>query len=132
MIMTPILKGIDHVHVYTKDRAAARSWFDDVMAMTPIEKFLPWAEGGGPLTLADPTDTIHIALFERESFQPTTSIAFGASGEQFLSWKSYFEAKGIALRIEDHDMAYSLYFYDPDINMYEITTYDADLVRKSL
>lgn len=130
--MIPTLKGFDHMHVYTADRAAAQIWFADVMAMNPIEEFLPWAEGGGPLTLADPTGKIHLALFERDSFQPTTSIAFGASGEQFLEWKRYFEAKGITLRIADHDMAYSLYFYDPDKNMYEITTYDSKTVREEL
>ena len=130
--MTPTLKGFDHIHVYTLDRAAAQTWFADVMAMKPIEEFLPWAEDGGPLTLADPTGKIHLALFERDSFEPTTSIAFGASGEQFLKWKSHFEAQEITLRIEDHDMAYSLYFHDPDKNLYEITTYDAKTVREAL
>ncbi|MEP3891706.1 MAG: VOC family protein [Hellea sp.] len=130
--MIPTLKGIDHIHVYTSDRTAAQAWFADVMALEPIEAFLPWAEGGGPLTLSDPTDQIHIALFERDSFKPTSTIAFGASGDQFLEWKRHLESKGLALRISDHDMAYSLYFQDPDNNVYEITTYEPDLVRKAL
>lgn len=130
--MTPTLKGFDHMHVYTADRAAARAWFAEIMALQPIEAFLPWAEGGGPLTLADPTGNIHLALFERDSFEPATNIAFGATGEQFLEWKGHLENKGLPLRISDHDMAYSLYFRDPDKNMYEITTYDSEVVRAAL
>ena len=130
--MTPTLKGIDHVHICTSDRAAAQRWFAEAMALQPIKEFLPWAEGGGPLTLADPSGKIHLALFERDSFEPTTSIAFGASGEQFLQWKAHLESKGLMLRISDHDMAYSLYFSDPDKNMYEITTYEPEAVRAAL
>ena len=82
--MTPTLKGIDHVHIYVADRQAAVNWYADVMAMEPIEAFLAWAEGGGPLTLSDPTDTIHLAIFERESFTPSNNVAFGATG--FNGW----------------------------------------------
>ena len=130
--MTPRINGIDHIHVYTADRVAAQAWFAEIMAMQPIENFLPWAEGGGPLTLTDPTNKIHIALFERISFEPSSTIAFGASGEQFLEWKRHLESKALMLRLSDHDMAYSLYFQDPDKNMYEITTYEPDAVRKVL
>lgn len=130
--MTPTLTGIDHIHVYTADRAAAQAWFAEIMALQPIKEFLPWTEGGGPLTLTDPADQIHIALFERDSFEPSSTIAFGASGEQFLEWKRHLESTGLTLRLSDHDMAYSLYFRDPDKNMYEITTYEPDIVRKAL
>ena len=130
--MAPTLKGFDHMHVYVAERAAAIKWYADVMAMEPIEEFLSWAEGGGPLTLTDPTDTIHLALFERESFESSTHIAFGASGAQWLEWKIHLESKDIAVRANDHKMAYSLYFHDPDKNMYEITTYEAEIVRTEL
>lgn len=130
--MTPTLKGFDHIHVYTADRAAAQRWFANIMAMKPIEEFLPWAEDGGPLTLADPSNKIHLALFEREHFKPSTIIAFGASAAQWLEWKTHLENKGLILRIEDHDMAYSLYFHDPDKNMYEITTYEPEIIRAAL
>ena len=35
-------------------------------------------------------------------------------------------------RIEDHALAFSLYFHDPDGNMHEITTYEHDAVRSGL
>lgn len=130
--MTPTLKGFDHAHVYVADRAAAVKWYANVMDMTPIPEFLSWAEGGGPLTLTDPTDTIHLAIFERECFEPGTHIAFGASGAQWLQWKTHLESKSLTVRADDHVMAYSLYFRDPDENMYEITTYEPEVVRAAM
>jgi len=127
--MMPRLTKIDHVHAYVADRAAAVKWYNDVLGMTPIKAFLSWAEGGGPLTLEDPSGTIRLALFEREHPANASTVAFGASGEEFLQWKTHLERKGLTVRIEDHDMAYSIYFKDPDENLYEITTYDVETVR---
>jgi len=130
--MIPTLKGFDHMHVYVSDRASAEIWYADIMGLKRMDAFTSWTEDGGPLTLSDPTDKIHLALFECASFEPATIIAFGASGQQFLHWKTHLEAKGLTLRLSDHDMAYSLYFHDPDKNMYEITTYETEVVRAIL
>ena len=130
--MTPSLNGIDHIHIYVTDRDAAVKWYDDVLGMTPVKAFLSWAKDGGPLTIEDPSRTIHLALFERERPAATSTVAFGASGEDFLNWKNYLESKGLALRINDHDMAYSMYFPDPDENLFEITSYDHDHIRATL
>jgi len=128
--MTPRFNGIDHVHVYVADRDAAVIWYKDVLGMTPIKAFLSWAQNGGPLTLEDPSGTVHLALFERENPASASTVAFRASGEQFLKWKTHLENKGLIVRINDHDMAYSMYFSDPDKNLYEITTYEPEKVRE--
>ena len=73
-----------------------------------------------------------MALFERAEPAVCTAIAFGTSGEDFLSWKDHLEEKGLQLRIADHKLSYSLYFHDLDRNMHEITTYDHELVRRRL
>jgi len=130
--MTPTLKGFDHIHVYVSDRGVAETWYADILDLKPIEALASWAAGGGPLTLQDPNGVIHLALFERENFTPSTHIAFGADGQQFLQWKDHLKAKGLAVRLEDHDMAYSLYFRDLDKNIYEITTYEPEVVRAAL
>ena len=130
--MIPSLEKIDHVHVYVSDREAAVKWYTDVLGMRPIKAFLSWSKGGGPLTLEDPSGEVHLALFERENPTSISTVAFGASGEQFLKWKTHLEGKGLTLRVNDHDMAFSLYFSDPDGNLYEITTYEHEAVRKAL
>ncbi len=126
--MTPTLNGIDHIHVYVSDREVAEAWYGRVLNLKRVEAFMQWAADGGPLTLGNPEDTIHLALFERANHSGASAIAFAASGEQFLAWKAHLEAMDIELRISDHALAYSLYFSDPDENMHEITTYEHEYV----
>ncbi len=130
--MTPTLKGFDHIHVYVSAWDSAEKWYGDVLGFTRVEALMPWAVKDGPLTLEDPIGNIHLALFERADHQGSTAIAFGADSDQFLAWKTHLEGKGLKLRITDHKLAYSLYFYDPDNNMHEITTYDHEIVRQAL
>lgn len=130
--MLPKLKGIDHVHVYVASREAAEKWYAEVLGFTRVKALESWAVPGGPLTLEDAGGNVHLALFERGDNDGGTAIAFGATGDEFLGWKAHLEAHGLALRVTDHKLAYSLYFYDPDDNMHEITTYDHEQVRESL
>ena len=130
--MTPAMKGIDHIHVYVASWERAEQWYEDVLGFKRLEAYMSWAVPGGPLTIENADGNVHLALFERENQDGSTAIAFGAAGEEFLAWKAHLEAKGIELRISDHDLAYSLYFYDPDNNMHEITTYDHEYVREKL
>ena len=129
--MIPRLTGIDHVHVYVSDRAVAEAWYRELMGFERVEALLDWTVDGGPLTLEDPSGTVHLALFESDR-GPGTAIAFGAAGEAFLAWKAHLEGHGLALRVADHTLAFSLYFHDPDGNMHEITTYEHDFVRARL
>ena len=115
--MIPTMTGIDHVHVYVSNREAAAQWYQDVLGFKVVEKLLMWAGEGGPLTLQDISGNVHLALFEADK-EPDTTIAFGATGAEFVSWKQHLESQGIQLRITDHQLAWSLYFHDPDENMH--------------
>lgn len=130
--MTPKLNGIDHIHVYVARWDEAEAWYETVLGFKRVEALMPWAVKGGPLTLENSEGNVHLALFEREDHSGSSAIAFGASGEEFLAWKTYLENKGLELRITDHKLAFSLYFTDPDQNMHEITTYERDYVAQLL
>ena len=130
--MVPQLGGIDHIHVYVPDWESAEKWYGDILGFRRVEKFMVWAVKNGPLTLESADGEVHLALFERENHPDTSAIAFGADGEQFLSWKVHLEDRGLKLRITDHDLAFSLYFSDPWGNLHEITTYDHEHVRNKL
>jgi len=124
-MMPPSLDRIDHVHVYVKDRAAAARWYAEVMGMKPIEEFLTWAEGDGPLTLANAANTVRIALFEHPARARHATVALGVGAREFVAWKAHLaHAFGAPVELEDHDLSWSLYFSDPDGNPYEITTYE--------
>jgi catechol 2,3-dioxygenase len=129
--MPPNLSGIDHVHVYVRSWQEAEPWYQSVLGFKRLEAFMSWAVDGGPLTLEDASGKVHLALFESDQ-PPTSTIAFGASGEEFLAWRAHLEEQGLELRLADHSLAWSLYFYDPFGNYHEITTYEHDLVRRQL
>lgn len=93
---------------------------------------MSWAVNNGPLTIENEDKTIHLALFERPAHSGKSSIAFGASGEQFLAWKVHLQKHGLDLRVTDHKLAYSMYFSDPWDNPHEITTYERDYVAEHL
>ena len=71
-------------------------------------------------------------MFEKPDHPGSSAIDFQASGEAFLSWKAHLEAHGLELRLADHQLAFSLYFGDPDNNLHEITTYDHEFVSRRL
>jgi catechol-2,3-dioxygenase len=131
----PTLLDVDHVHVYVNDRAAAERWYGDVLGLRRVEELELWATDRGPLTIANPSGTVHIALFERPAQvqKRHSTIALSVTARDFAAWKRHLEAAlGKALEVVDHDLSLSMYFTDPDGNPYEITTNDHESARAVL
>jgi catechol-2,3-dioxygenase len=124
MTMAPSLKNIDHVHIMVRDRVAAEAWYANTLGFKRITALESWAADGGPLTLADASGQIHLALFEGAPTTARSVVAFGASAAQFEAWRLHLaQALGREPEVVDHQMAKSIYFKDPEGNPYEITTY---------
>ena len=131
--MIPKFIGIDHVHVYARDREAAATWYKDILGFSVVEEYRFWSEHEyGPLTIQDASETIHLALFKSDDFIPDSVLAFGVNGSEFLKWKAYLEEKDLLKRCSDHSKMWSLYFSDLDENGLEITTADYDIVAAQL
>ncbi|POZ62236.1 VOC family protein [Chromobacterium alticapitis] len=123
--MAPTTLGIDHIHVYVRDRAAAEAWYEHVLGLTRLAALAAWSQDGGPLTLADAAHSIHLALFERANPAPGPAIALRVDAAGFLAWREHLQNElGRRLDAVDHDLSWSMYFADPDGNGYEITSYD--------
>jgi NAD(P)-dependent dehydrogenase (short-subunit alcohol dehydrogenase family) len=129
----PPLDGVDHLHVFVTDRAAAERWYAGALGLRRVEALAHWAAGGGPLTLADAADRVHLALFERPSQPNRATIALGTDAAGFIAWRQRL-AHWLAAAPEavDHDVSWSIYFSDPDGNPYEITCYQHDHVAAAL
>ena len=130
--MAPILKDVDHLHVNVGSWSKAEEWYQSMLGFKRVDALMGWAVKNGPLTIENPEGTIHLALFESENPETTNVIAFGATGKEFLNWKTRLENHGLKLRVTDHKLAYSLYFSDPWKNSHEITTYERDYVAAKL
>ncbi|HEY6133597.1 MAG TPA: VOC family protein [Rubrivivax sp.] len=128
--MAPSLLGVDHIHVFVQDRQAAEAWYARVMGLSRSPGLEFWAADGGPLTLQDSANTVHIALFERPRQNNRATVALRTSAEGLRAWQAHLSAfPEITVKFEDHQVALSIYFSDPDGNPYEITTYDHEAFR---
>lgn len=95
------------------------------MGLVRTPELVFWSEDGGPLTLQDPGNTVHIALFERPRQANRATIALRVSADAFTRWRSHLASlPELSVSVQDHAVSMSLYFSDPDGNPYEITTYE--------
>jgi len=125
--MAPTLLGVDHIHVFVQDRKAAEAWYSRVMGLSRSPGLEFWAADGGPLTLQDSANTVHIALFERERQANRATVALRTSAEGLSAWQSHLATfPEMKVNFEDHQVAVSIYFSDPDGNPFEITTYECE------
>ena len=131
--MPPSLLRVDHIHLFVTDRASAIQWYGEMLNFKPIAELEFWAASAEePLTIGSPDGSIRFALFQAQSIPCRSTIALGATGEEFLAWREYLSQKlGVDLKIFDHEVAWSLYFDDPDGNPFEITTHDYAIVASA-
>ncbi len=130
--MIPTFDRIDHLHVHVADRHKAEQWYADVMGFARMPELESWAERG-PLMLHNSSGTVRIALFETAPPASRATVAFVASPEEFVAWRQHLiEKLRRPVEPEDHQLAWSLYFQDPDGNPWEITSYQHALVATML
>ena len=134
--------GLDHVHVYVRDRSAAARWYGAVLGFRRDPRFAVWGrEVGGPLTLTADDRSTHLALFEDEKRAGRGStVALRMEGSAFVAFARrtskvpLYDRRRIPAeaRFQDHELSLSLYFNDLDGNPLEVTTYDVQHARLRL
>ncbi|MBW8758207.1 MAG: VOC family protein [Burkholderiales bacterium] len=130
--MIPIFDRIDHIHVYVANRNKAEQWYADVMGFSRVPELEAWASDG-PLTLGNPSGTVHIALFEAAPQPCRSVIALSVGAAEFVAWRQHLVDKlRRPVEAEDHELSWSLYFADPDGNPWEITCYQHAVVATLL
>lgn len=131
--------GLDHVHVFVRDRAQAARWYGAVLGFRKDTRFSSWArEIGGPLTLTAGDGLTHLALFEDiKRAGKATTVALRVDGASFVAF--HRRSRQLPLfdkrrrpsppLLQDHQLSLSLYFNDRDGNPIELTTYDVGVAR---
>src|ERR1700748_546742 len=130
--MIPAFDRIDHIHLYATDRNNAEQWYADVMGFKRVPELESWADGG-PLTLSNSSGTVHIALFEAPAQPCRSVIALSVGAEEFVAWRRHLvDMLKQPGEPESPQLAWSLYFADPDGTPWEITTYQHAIVATLL
>lgn len=125
---------IDHVEVLVRDLDAAARWYGEVLGLVEQRRWEPepvmiGAAGGGPMLALFLADGAAERGAVREgaghgSRPHWHRVAWRADRDGFAAAQRHLTALGIAFRGPvDHEVAWSIYFQDPDGNPLEITYY---------
>jgi catechol 2,3-dioxygenase-like lactoylglutathione lyase family enzyme len=123
------LEGVDHVAVGVRDIGRSAKWYVDILG---FERLYEGMWNDVPTFIGKGNTAI--ALFPA-SQEPTTSaqreirmlhLAFRADRQNFRAAQRELETHGIKFEFQDHEIAHSIYFRDPDGHQLEITTYDLE------
>ena len=121
------LEGIDHVAIGVRDVERSANWYIAVLGFERLHEGM-W---NGVPTFIGKGNTA-LALFPASRKEKPSGhreirmlhLACRADRENFLAAQHEMEKRGIKFEFQDHEIAHSIYFCDPDGHQLEITTYE--------
>jgi catechol 2,3-dioxygenase-like lactoylglutathione lyase family enzyme len=121
------LEGIDHVAMSVRDVEKAAQWYIDVLG---FERKFDGIWDGAPVFIGKGTTALALFPARDRSGSSTPSdirmlhLAMRANRKNFLAAQEELKRRGIKFEFQDHEIAHSIYFRDPDGHQLEITTYE--------
>jgi glyoxylase I family protein len=118
------LEQIDHVALRCASPEATKEWYVSTLG---FEHVFPGQWSGVPIVLR--LGSTYITLFPQKGTDVSTDarawhVALRAETyADFQSAQNELQARGVSFQFRDHEIAHSIYFYDPDGFLLEITTY---------
>ena len=121
------LEGIDHVALSVPSVQRAAKWYIDVLGFERQH-----ADVWGEVPTFIGKGNTGIALFPAKRALTSSAqdeirmlhLAFRADRKNFRVAQDELKRRGISFDFEDHEIAHSIYFRDPDGHKLEITTYE--------
>ncbi len=121
------MEAIDHVALLVHDMERAVQWYREVLGMERRYHDV-WTGARDPVVMA--TGTVQVALFlpaHPQHIHPhdlNEHFAVRVDRANFEQARRELEGRGIPFKVWDHKICLSLYFFDPDGNQIEVTTYE--------
>jgi catechol 2,3-dioxygenase-like lactoylglutathione lyase family enzyme len=123
------VEGIDHVAMSVRDVERSAQWYIDVLGFKRLYEGM-W--DGVPVFIGKGTTAL--ALFPARERSGSSSpadirmlhLAMRANRKNFLAAQEELKRRGIKFEFQDHEIAHSIYFRDPDGHQLEITTYELE------
>ena len=119
------IQGIDHVGLAVKDVRKSVEWYQEMFGLERLYEEV-WGDFPGVVGIGNTS----VAFFPRDDPEvplpaglPIHHLAFHVDRVNFNAAQELLRERGIAFEAQDHKIAESLYFYDPDGYLLEIMTY---------
>jgi len=120
------LEQIDHVALRCASPEASKAWYVSTLGFEQV-----YQDHGGGVPIFLRLGSTYLTLFpEKANEQPAANgrawhLALRApTYADFESAQVDLKAKGVSFQFQDHEISHSIYFFDPDGFLLEITTYD--------
>jgi catechol 2,3-dioxygenase-like lactoylglutathione lyase family enzyme len=123
------LEGIDHIALSVRDVERSAQWYIEVLG---FERRYDGMWNGIPTFIGKGNTAI--AMFPAKSHATSgpssredirmLHLAFRANHKSFISAQQELKRRAIKFEFQDHEIAHSIYFRDPDGHQLEITTYE--------
>jgi catechol 2,3-dioxygenase-like lactoylglutathione lyase family enzyme len=120
------LEQIDHIALRCKSLETTKDWYVNTLGFEHV-----FQGHGNDVPIILRLGSTFLTLFpQKNEVQPSTNdhawhLALrAATYANFQSAQKELQSKGISFQFQDHQIAHSIYFFDPDGFLLEITTYD--------
>ncbi len=120
------IQGIDHIGLAVRDVQKSVEWFRELFGMERLyEDF--WGNFPGVVGMREtsvaffPKDDPHVPL---PAGLPIHHLAFRVDRVNCNSARETLRQRGIEFEFQDHEIVHSIYFFDPDGHLIELTSYD--------
>lgn len=119
------VQGIDHVGLAVKDVRKSVEWYRELLGLERMFEDA-WGDFPGVVGIGDtsvaffPTDDPDVPLTPG---LPIQHLAFRVDRANFNAAQETLRQNSIEFEFQDHAIVHSLYFYDPDGHLTELTTY---------
>ena len=120
------VQGIDHVGLAVQDVRASVEWYRELFGLERLYEEV-WGDFPGVVGIGETS----VAFFPSNDPRiplpdglPIHHLAFRVDRTNFDSAQETLRQRGIEFEIQDHKIVRSIYFYDPDGHLIELTTYD--------
>jgi catechol 2,3-dioxygenase-like lactoylglutathione lyase family enzyme len=120
------VQGIDHVGLAVKDVRKFVEWYQEILGLRRLYEDV-WGDFPGVVGVGDTS----VAFFPKDDPDvplpeglPIHHLAFRVDRVNFNAAQETLRQKGIEFEFQDHQIVHSVYFYDPDGHLIELTTYE--------
>lgn len=123
------LEGIDHVALAVRDVKRSVEWYQRVLGLRRMYEN-EWGDFPAVVGVAGTALAFFPVEGEATKGRPGRDmlamrhLAFRVDAENFARARTELQEQGLELEFQDHGIAHSIYFGDPDGHQIEITTYD--------